>query len=110
MTRELLGELEHRVLLATARLGAEAYSVPVALYLEEKTGREVALATIQVVLRRLEEKELLASELRNAPPDEGGRERRYYAMTGEAWARLRDAREELLGLWQGLESLTEGEA
>lgn len=109
MTRDHLGELEHRVLLAAGHLGADAYSVPVALHLEERTGREVALATVQVVLRRLEEKGMATSELRNAPPDEGGRERRYYVLTDEGWVRLRETREELLGLWRGLEPLTEGE-
>ena len=44
MPRKTLGELEHQVLLAVLRLGGEAYSVPLVLELEERTGREVAQA------------------------------------------------------------------
>jgi DNA-binding PadR family transcriptional regulator len=100
VTRELLGELEHRVLLTMLRLGDAAYSVSVALQLEERTGHTVELATIQVAMRRLEEKGLTASELRHAPSDEGGRQRRYYRITESGIARLRETRAELIALWQ----------
>ncbi|HSR41414.1 MAG TPA: BlaI/MecI/CopY family transcriptional regulator, partial [Longimicrobiales bacterium] len=63
----LLGELEHRVLLSLVALGPEAYSVSVAGHLEDRTGMDVALATIHVSLRRLEEKGMVRSELRRAP-------------------------------------------
>lgn len=101
MTRELLGELEHRVLLTVLRLGDTAYSVTVALQLEERTGHDVELATIQVALRRLEDKGLAESSLRRAPADEGGRQRRYYRVTDAGLARLWEARSELIALWQG---------
>jgi DNA-binding PadR family transcriptional regulator len=107
MTRELLGELEHRVLLAMLHLGTEAYSVSVALHLEERTGHTVQLATIQVSLRRLEEKGLARSELRRASAEEGGRPRRYYEVAEAGLAKLREARSELMALWRGT-SLSEG--
>lgn len=105
----LLGELEHRVLLALAALGPEAYSVSVARHLEERTGMDVALATIHVSLRRLEEKGLVRSELRTAPSEEGGRERRCYEILDTGLARVREARRELKALWEsapGLEPST----
>lgn len=107
MTRELLGELEHRVLLALLHLGKVAYSVSVALHLEQRIGYEVQLATIQVSLRRLEEKSLARSELRPASPEEGGRPRRYYVVTETGIAKLREARSELMALWWGT-SLSDG--
>lgn len=100
MTRELLGELEHRVLLIVLRLRDAAYSVSVALQLEERTGHDVALATIQVALRRLEAKGLTESTLRSAPAEEGGRTRRYYRVTEAGVARLREAQHELMTLWR----------
>lgn len=109
MTRELLGELEHRVLLTVLRLGKEAYSVSVALQLEERTGHEVELATIQVALRRLEEKGLAESSLQTAPTEEGGRQRRYYQVTDAGVARLRETRSELMALWRGT-SIAKGTA
>jgi DNA-binding PadR family transcriptional regulator len=101
MTRNLLGELEHRVLLSVLRLGDEAYSVSVALHLEERIGHDVSLATIQVALRRLEEKGLVESWLSSATVAEGGRQRRYCRVTETGLARLREARDELMSLWRG---------
>jgi PadR family transcriptional regulator PadR len=92
VTRELLGELEHRVLLAALHLGDAAYSVSVALHLEDRTGREVELATIQVALKRLEGKGLVRSVLRKAPAEQGGRQRRYYDVTAAGLERLREGR------------------
>lgn len=107
MTRELLGELEHRVLLAMLHLGSAAYSVSVALHLEERIGYEVQLATIQVSLRRLEEKGLARSALRRASAEEGGRPRRHYELTEKGTAKLREVRSELMALWWGT-SLSDG--
>ena len=39
MVREMLGEFELRVLLAAMRLDPDGYSVPIALELEERTGK-----------------------------------------------------------------------
>jgi PadR family transcriptional regulator, regulatory protein PadR len=101
--KELLGEFEHQVLLALLRQGADGYSVPIVLELEERTGREVSAAAVHIALRRLEDKGLAHSELRRASAAEGGRERRYYTLTAEGRERLREARRVFLRLWEGLE-------
>lgn len=103
MGKQLLGEFEHHVLLALLRQGEEGYSVPVISELEERTGREVAPAAVYIALRRLEDKGLLTSELRAAPLEHGGRERRYYTITPEGVARMSEARKALLNLWDGVE-------
>jgi hypothetical protein len=54
--RESLGEFEHQVLLAILRLGGEAYSVPIVLEIEERTGRDVAPAAVYIALHRLQDK------------------------------------------------------
>ena len=109
MAKDLLGELEHHVLLALLRQGTEGYSVPIVLELEECTGREVAPAAVYIALRRLESKGFLSSDLRNAPPEEGGRERRYFTVSEKGIQRLREARGGFLKLWEGLEPVLEGE-
>jgi len=48
MSKKLLGEFEHHVLLALLRQGDEGYSVPIIGALEERTGREVAPAAARV--------------------------------------------------------------
>ena len=102
MQKDLLGEFEHQVLLALLRLGADGYSVPIVLELEERTGREISAAAVHIALRRLEEKGLARSAFRRAPSDEGGRERRYYKLTAEGRQRLREARRIYLRLWEGI--------
>jgi DNA-binding PadR family transcriptional regulator len=103
MGKQALGEFEHHVLLALLRQGDEGYSVPVIAELEERTGRAVSPAAVYIALRRMEEKGLLVSHLRSAHPRDGGRERRYYSVTALGMARIAEARESFLRLWDGLE-------
>ena len=109
MDAKALGEFEHSVLLATLRLGAEAYSTTIVLELEQRTGRQVSPAAVYIALRRLEEGGLIASELREDEGRGGRRERRYVAVTEHGLEVLRAARNRLLRLWEGLEPLL-GEA
>jgi len=104
MGRDLLGELEHQVLLAVLRLGEEAYTAPIVTELEERTGRPTTLAAVYIVLRRLEEKGLVRSELREGG---GSRERRYFVVTPEGVERVLEARAAYERLWEGLEGLRE---
>lgn len=99
---EGLGEFEHRVLLTILRQGGESYSVPIVLELEELTGREVSPAAVYIALRRLEDKGMVSSRKEAAPPEEGGRERRYFALEEPALEALRQARRALLQLWDGV--------
>ena len=103
MGKETLGELEHQVLLALLRREGDAYSAPIVLELEKRTGREVAASAVYIALRRLEDEGLVTSELRSPGPDEGGRHRRYFQPTDEGVALLRRARRQLVRLWDGLE-------
>jgi DNA-binding PadR family transcriptional regulator len=100
-----LGEFEHSVLLATLRLGEEAYSTTIVLELERRTGREVSPAAVYIALRRLEDGGLIESDLREDEGRGGRRERRYVAVTTEGLKVLRAARGRLLRLWEGLEPL-----
>ena len=104
MPRGSLGEFEHQVLLAILQLGGEAYSVPIVLELEERTGREIAQAAVFIVLQRLEKKGLLTSRLDDRAVEETGRVRRYFTPTGEALRRLKTSRRTLARLWEGLEA------
>ena len=107
MPKETLGEFEHQVLLAILRLGGEAYSVPIVVELEQRTGREVAQAAVFIVLRRLEEKGLLTSRMDDHAVQDTGRVRRYFKPTPEALRRLKESRRALVRLWEGLEATLE---
>ena len=103
MGRHGLGEFEQQVLLVILRLGREAYSIPIVVELEERTGREAATSAVYVALRRLEKKGLLTSRLES--PEESGAPypRRYFALTDAAVEPLKVARRSMLSLWDGLE-------
>ena len=107
MSRNLLGEFEHHVLLALLHQGEEGYSVPVVVELEERTGREISPAAVFIALQRLEKRGLVESVLRAAPQEEGGRMRRYYTVSEEAKARIRESKQAYLNLWEGLDPVLE---
>lgn len=105
MAKEILGEFEHHVLLATRRLGDHAYSAAIVGELEEVTGREVAPAAVYIALRRLEEGGLADSRM--AAPPEGGRARRYFRPTPRGLELMRESRRRFEALWHGV-ALEEG--
>ena len=103
MGRDVLGEFEHQVLLALLRLGEDAYSAPIVVELEERTGRPVKTAAVYIALRRLEEKGLVISAMRS-PGSEGGRDRRHFEVTSQGRERIRQAHATYMRLWEGLEA------
>lgn len=103
MTRTALGEVEHHVLLALLHLGGEAYSAPIVLELEDRTGRSVAPSAVYIALRRLEDKGLVTSEKERDPPEGGGRRRRVFTISEPAVQQLRLSRQRFERLWKGLD-------
>ena len=103
MSDQTLGEFEQLVLLAVLRLGDEAYSVPIVEEIEERAGRSVTHAAVDVALRRLEDKGLVHSWMGEPTPERGGRSKRYFEVEPEALPLLRRSRDALLAMWEGLE-------
>ena len=104
MSRGSLGDFEHRVLLTVLRLGGEAYSVPLVLELEARTGREVSQSAVFIALSRLEKKGLLTSRMDDHAKPQTGRVRRYFSLTPESLRLLKESREALFSLWDGFET------
>ncbi|HEX9885528.1 MAG TPA: PadR family transcriptional regulator [Longimicrobiales bacterium] len=98
-----LGDLQHLVMLAVARLGEDAYGGAAQEELRRVAGRDVSVSTVYVTLVRLEEQGLVTSE--QAAPGGGGvgRPRRYFSITPEGWEALRASRSELDQMWRGVE-------
>jgi DNA-binding PadR family transcriptional regulator len=107
MGRKGLGELEQQILLALLRLGGEAYSVPLVIEMEDKSGQEVAQSAVFIVLRRLEEKGLVSSRMESASDNDTGRERRYFKLEPEGRKRLDEARRLVERLWDGIDTVWE---
>jgi len=104
-----LGEFEQLVLLAVLHLGDEAYGVEIVAAIEERTGRAVSRSSLYVTFDRLERKGYLVSDLRTGDDTRGGKLRRYVTVTRAGLAALRESREALLGMWQGLEPMLDAE-
>lgn len=102
MGRDALGDLEHQAMLALLHLGDESYTAPVVEELERRTGRGTTVASVYVVLRRLEKKGYVVSQLRG-PGAEGGRDRRCFIVTPSGMARLRQEQAAYQSLWAGLD-------
>ena len=102
-----LGELEQMVLLSVLRLETEAYSIAVRSELQAQTGRRVSRGAVFITLDRLVKKGCLDSRLGDPTPERGGRAKRYFALTAQGKAALRNSREALVKLWMGYESAVE---
>ena len=105
MPRESVGEFEQLVLLAILRLGPDAYGVPIIEEIRERTGRTALRPAVYVALRRLGEKGLVRSRMGDPSARRGGKARKYYEVEAEGLALLREAREALHRMWDGLDPL-----
>ncbi len=107
MGRSSLGAFEQLVLLAVLRLQEEAYAVSIVNEIRERTSRDASLASIYVVLGRLESKGHLTSSVDDSTSGRGGRRRRFYRATPAAIEALRASHAALRSLWDGLGVITD---
>jgi PadR family transcriptional regulator, regulatory protein PadR len=85
-----LAEFELLVLLACLRLGpTEAYTVAIADYIQQRTGRSVSRANVYTTLQRLEGKRLLTTHLGEPRAERGGKPRRLVAVRPSGVAAVR---------------------
>ena len=105
MPRESLGEFEQLVLLACMRLGPDAYAVSIIKEIASRAGRTASHAAVYVALRRLEAKRLVTSHLADPTHERGGRAKRYFQVEREAVTQLRESRDALLSMWDGVEPI-----
>ncbi len=100
--RQTVSELELLVLFALMRLEDDVYGVPIGREIAATAKRAVPLGSIYAALDRLMEKGFVTSRLGEATPERGGRARKYFHITGKGLRAAREARESLLGMWQGI--------
>ena len=100
--RDSLGEFEQLILLAVARLDDDAYGVTIRHEIEERTGRDVAIGALYTALDRLERKGFVRSTMSAPTAERGGRSKRHFRMKPAGAAALRQSRERLARMWEGL--------
>ena len=95
------------VMLAVLRLSNNAYGVPIVRELERNRHR-MSVATVYVVLGRLQTRGLVASALGEATPERGGRAKRYFRVTAKGVRQVRALQQALIQLWRGVPQLQGG--
>lgn len=100
-----IGELETLILLATLRLGEDAYGVSIRDEIETRTGRRLTRGAIYTALRRLETKGFLEGRLGDPRPERGGRAKRFLRLTESGLAVLRSTTDDLDRMRAGLDDL-----
>src|SRR5437762_1170078 len=80
---ELLGPLEHIVLLALVRLKANAYGMTVRREIEERTGRNISIGAVYATLERLEGKGYVSSSTGEPTAERGGRAERMFRIEAD---------------------------
>jgi DNA-binding PadR family transcriptional regulator len=99
---DLLGSLEHLVLLAVARLGAEAYGVTVRLEIERRTGRNLSIGAIYATLERLHAKGYVSSSVGEPTAERGGRAKRHFRIEADGRRALAASQDAIRKMTAGL--------
>lgn len=104
----MLDTFELLVLLATVRLGDEAYGVSIAEAVARARGRGVSMASVYVTLERLEDQGLVVSELGEPTPARGGRAKRYVRVTAAGIKAIKSTQRTLTELWSNVPDVKGG--
>ena len=107
MPRSLLTDFELMIVLATLRVGDDAYGVQIAREIERISGRKVLLGAAYAALDRLERNELVTSTVGNPTAERGGRAKRFFRVTPRGLRAVKETRQALVALWQDLPQLKE---
>ena len=99
-----IGEFEHIVLLAVLRLGEDAYGAAIRREIEGRTGRSLTVGALHRTLDRLEDKGFVSSRIGDPTPERGGRSKRHFRLRPIAMRSLRESRDALAAMWDGLEA------
>lgn len=107
MQRRLLTDFELMILLATLRVGDEAYGVRIAAEIERTARRTVVMAAVYAALDRLERNGLVSSSIGDPTPERGGRAKRFFEVTPRGLRAVKQTQAALVALWADLPQLKE---
>lgn len=102
MTDFKIGEFEEIVMLTVGILYGNAYGVTIKDEIEERLSRTVSVGALQVTLRRLEKKGLLASSHGDTEETRGGRPKLFFTLTAYGKQVLGTIRADRNKLWDAL--------
>ncbi len=99
MKKGYLGEFEELVLTIVIILENEAYGNTIVEAIKNHQDRVVSLSAVHITLYRLEEKGYLKSETGGATQQRGGRRKRYFRVTNDGLALIRELKASRNSLW-----------
>lgn len=105
MKNKGLGEFEELVLLAVCILQGEAYGISVKNEVERHSGRSILLGAIHITLYRLQDKNLLQSELGGNTNKRGDRRKRLFTITDLGMSQLKASQDVRQKMWQLIPNL-----
>ena len=100
-----LGELEELALLMVGALGEGAYGVAIMDEIATQTGRSLNISAIHSVLKRLEKKGFLMSEMTGSTAERGGRRKRIFTISSDGRVVLEQIRDVRNQLWERIPRL-----
>lgn len=110
MPGKFLAEFELYVMLAVARLGADAYGASIRREIQRRTRRPVSIGALYATLGRLGEKGMMTFQASEPEPVQGGRSRKYCRLTPQGREALHHSTAMLNRMMDGLDlaSVEEG--
>jgi PadR family transcriptional regulator PadR len=99
---ELLGSLEHIILLALARLDADSHGMIVRREIEERTGRNISIGAVYATLERLEAKGYVSSFTGEPTAERGGRAKRLFRLEAAGKRALQVSEQTIRNMTAGL--------
>ena len=100
-----LGELEELVLLMVGSLLDAAYGVAIMDEIESQTSRSLNISAVHSVLKRLEQKGFVKSEMKGSTAERGGRRKRIFTITNSGRVVLEQIRDVRNQLWEKMPKL-----
>ena len=105
MKKTRLGEFQELILMTVIVLQEQAYGNEIQRDLEERLDERLSVGAIQTALKRMEEKGFLTSKWGEASQRRGGKRRRIYAATPEAYQTLQEMKDIRSQLWSAMPNL-----
>jgi PadR family transcriptional regulator PadR len=99
---ELLGSLEHIILLALVRLEDGGHGMIVRREIEERTGRNISIGAVYATLERLEAKGYVSSFTGKPTPERGGRAKRLFRVEAAGKRALQISEQTIRSMTAGL--------
>ena len=103
MKGDRLGEFEEFTLLAVCALRETVYGVPVQRFVEDATGRRVAMGAVYAALGRLEDKGFVRSSMSEPVAQRGGKPRRLFQITALGLRTAKELRRVREKIWDAIE-------